>query len=245
MMPFGYRMESGRVVPHPAEAEAVREIFRRYLDGTPYNTLVDILRERGPAYSGDKPWNKNMVARILGNAKYTGGQGFPPLISEAEFDRAKEQRTARMSPPKKTPAQKELRRLCGGNPPRYVEEQVLGTLNRITENPELLRAPEVPNEETAQACILRRELSEALKKPPVDEAWARQLAMELAAESLNAIGPEAYEAERLRRLFSCLRPRRELDANLLRASVRKITIRKRTASILLKNGQYVEGGSST
>lgn len=35
------------------------------------------LRDADPAYDGDKPWNKKMVARILENAKYTG-PGPPP-----------------------------------------------------------------------------------------------------------------------------------------------------------------------
>ena len=32
-LPFGYRMERGEVTEHPIEAEAVREIFQRYLAG--------------------------------------------------------------------------------------------------------------------------------------------------------------------------------------------------------------------
>ena len=64
--PFGYRMELGETVLHPAEAEAVRWIYDSYLAGASYNALVDKLRERGIPYDGDKPWNKNMAARILG-----------------------------------------------------------------------------------------------------------------------------------------------------------------------------------
>ena len=63
--PFGYKMEFGEIVLHPAEAETVRWIYDHYLAGASYNALVDKLRERGISYDGDKPWNKNMVARIL------------------------------------------------------------------------------------------------------------------------------------------------------------------------------------
>ena len=35
--PFGYRMELGETVLHPAEAEAVRWIYDSYLAGASYN----------------------------------------------------------------------------------------------------------------------------------------------------------------------------------------------------------------
>ena len=45
--PFGYRMELGESVLHPAEAETVRWIYDSYLAGASYNALVDKLQERG------------------------------------------------------------------------------------------------------------------------------------------------------------------------------------------------------
>ena len=80
--PFGYKMEFGEIVLHPAEAETVRWIYDHYLAGASYNALVDKLRERGIPYDGDKPWNKNMAARILADRRYTGEGGFPSIIPE-------------------------------------------------------------------------------------------------------------------------------------------------------------------
>ena len=77
--PFGYKMEFGEIVLHPAEAETVRWIYDHYLAGASYNALVDKLRERGIPYDGDKPWNKNMAARILADRRYTGEGGFPSI----------------------------------------------------------------------------------------------------------------------------------------------------------------------
>ncbi|MEY8388905.1 recombinase family protein [Oscillospiraceae bacterium 38-13] len=91
-LPFGYRMERGEITKHPVEAEAVRKIFQRYLAGASYAALVERLRDAGPAYDGDKPWNKNMVARILENAKYTGDTGFPAVISREAFQKVQAQR---------------------------------------------------------------------------------------------------------------------------------------------------------
>ena len=69
--PFGYKMELGEIVLHPAEAATVRWLYDSYLAGASYNALVDKLRERGISYDGDKPWNKNMAARILADRRYT------------------------------------------------------------------------------------------------------------------------------------------------------------------------------
>lgn len=240
-LPFGYRMERGEITEHTVEAEAVREIFRRYLAGASYAALVERLRDAGPAYDGDKPWNKNMVARILENAKYAGDAGFPAVISREAFQKVQTQRKERSTPPAKTPAQKELRRLCGGNPPKYVEGQVLGILNRLTADPGLISAS-VPEEEPDHIQALRRKLAELLKEAPVDEDVARRTALDLAAEQLDAIGPEEYETERLRRVFGKSAPLESLDADLLRGSVQRITIRKHRAVVRLKNGQTIEGG---
>ena len=139
--PFGYKMEFGEVVLHPAEAETVRWIYDSYLAGASYNALVDKLRERGVPYDGDKPWNKNMAARILADRRYTGEDGFPQIIPEGQFHMAQVRRQERTTPCKKTPAQKELRKLCGGSPPAWVERQVLGLLNRLIRHPELITCP--------------------------------------------------------------------------------------------------------
>lgn len=239
-LPFGYRMERGTVVEHPMEAEAVRDIFRRYLAGTSYAALTEQLRDTGPAYDGDKPWNKNMVARILENSKYTGASGFPAVIPQEAFQKAQVQRKERAAPSTKTPVQKELRRLCGGNPPKYVEGQVLGVLNRLTVNPGLISAPEPAEEESPHIQALQRKLTELLKETPADEAAARRTALDLAAVRLDAIGPEEYETELLRRIFEKAAPLQELDEDLLRGSVRRITVQKRRAIVQLKNGQTVE-----
>lgn len=241
-LPFGYRMEQGEIKEHPVEAEAVRRIFRRYLAGASYAALVEHLRDTGPAYDGDKPWNKNMVARILENGKYTGGSGLPAVIPPEVYQKTLTQRKERAAPPTKTPAQKELRRLCCGNPPQYVEGQVLGVLNRLAANTSLIRTLDPPEDEPVQIRVLHRKLTDLLKEAPVDEAAARRTALDLAAQRLDAIGPEEYETARLRRVFEKAAPMESLDAELLRNSVRAITIQKRRAIVELKNGQIIEGG---
>ena len=183
-----------------------------------------------------------MVARILEDARYIGENGFPALISPEDFQKAQDRRKVKAVPSSKTPAQKELRRLCGGNPPRYIEAQVLGVLNRLAAAPETIQLPDVPQDDSAKTKELRQKLTELLEEVPANEDAARKAAMDLAAEHLNAIGPEEYETERLRQLFDGQSTLKVLDADLLRASVRRVSIRNRRAVVELKNGQIIEGG---
>ena len=243
--PFGYKMEFGEIVLHPAEAETVRWIYDSYLAGASYNALVDKLQERGIPYDGDKPWNKNMAARILADRRYTGEGGFPSIIPEGQFHMVQARRQERTTPCQKSPAQKELRKLCGGSPPAWVERQVLGLLNRLIQRPELIACPVPEAKPLSEVDKLRRELDELLHCPPVDETRARRLAFRLAALQLNAIGPEEYETLRLRRLFQNSRPMMELEQELLHESVRRITVSNGTVTILLKNNQTLEGGNYT
>ena len=241
--PFGYRMEFGKVVLHPAEAETVRWIYDSYLAGASYNALVDKLRERGISYDGDKPWNKNMAARILADRRYTGEGGFPSIIPEGQFGMVQARRQEKVSPRKKTPAQKELRKLCGGSPPAWVERQVLGLLNRLIQHTELITCPVIEGEPMPEAKRLCRELDGLLHRPPVDEAQAKNLAFRLAALQLNAIGPEEYETLRLQRLFQGRAPMEELEQELLHESVRHIAVSNGAVTVLLKNNQTLEGGN--
>ena len=243
--PFGYRMELGETVLHPAEAEAVRWIYDSYLAGASYNALVDKLRERGIPYDGDKPWNKNMAARILADCRYTGEGGFPSIIPKGQFQMVQARRQERTTPCQKSPAQKELRKLCGGSPPAWVERQVLGLLNRLIQRPELIACPVPEAKPLSEVDKLRRELDELLHCPPVDETRARRLAFRLAALQLDAIGPEEYETLRLRRLFQGRTPMAELEQELLHESVRGITVSNGTVTVLLKNNQTLEGGKCT
>ena len=105
--PFGYKMEFGESMLHPAEAETVRWIYDSYLAGTSYNALVDKLRERGIPYDGDKSWNKNMAARILADRRYTGEGGFPSIIPEGQFHMVQARRQERTTPCQMTAAMTE------------------------------------------------------------------------------------------------------------------------------------------
>ena len=155
--PFGYRMELGETVLHPAEAETVRWIYDSYLAGASYNALVDKLRERGIPYDGDKPWNKNMAARILADRRYTSEDGFPQIIPEGQFHMVQVRQRERTTPCKKTL----LRRNCGSCVAAAASlGGTAGTwlLNRLIQHPERITCPVSEDESPPEVMKLRREL---------------------------------------------------------------------------------------
>jgi Recombinase. len=85
-IPFGYQLSGGTLTVHKLEAELVQTIFKRYLAGESYSKIAVFMDTSGVPYStGASHWNKNMIGRILQNHKYTGGDGYPPLIVEDDF----------------------------------------------------------------------------------------------------------------------------------------------------------------
>ena len=130
--PFGYKMELGEIVPQPQEAETVRSIYLQYLAGASFKQLAEQLQTEDVPYDVDKPWNKNMVARILEDDRYIGEKYFPALIPTEQFHAAQERRKEMRPEYKQTPAQKELRRLCGGIVPDSVPQSGVDTARRET-----------------------------------------------------------------------------------------------------------------
>lgn len=239
--PFGYKMEFGEMVPHLQEADTVRNIYLKYLGGTSFKALAEELQKQAVPYDTDKPWNKNMVARILEDRRYTGTGRFPALIPQEQFTAVRERRAQMRPEYKQTPAQKELRRLCGGVPPAYVEQKVLCLLNRLIQDPQQIRHKSQETEQVMQSLQQQRqELDELLHMPPVDEEAIRPKVLAYADAMLDAIGPEEYETERLRCLFQNCQPMDELDAELLRQTVRIITYNSKTVTVLLKNNQEMK-----
>ena len=238
--PFGYKMEFGEIVLQPQEAETVRSIYRKYLAGASFNQLTEWLQTEGVSYDGDKPWNKNMVARILEDDRYIGRKNFPALI-EAEQFRAAQERRKEMHPEcKQTPAQKEPRRLCGGTVPDSVARKVLKILNQVVEDPQLIKIESSGVPTTEDIRQRRLELDKLLYTPPVDEEIARQKAMELAVLTLVHVEMEEYETHRLRSIFGKQTKLRDLDANLLKQGVRKIECCGDNVRVVLKNNQVLE-----
>ena len=142
--PFGYKMSRGEIVIQEAEAKLVQEIFHRYIAGESLNELTEALRQQDIPYDEGRLWNKNMIARILADTRYTGEKEYPKLIDEEQLIAANEKRSNKPQLPKKTEAQKVLRKLCGTPPSERVEQSVTDLLNGLANCPERIRHQRSP-----------------------------------------------------------------------------------------------------
>ncbi|MCL8209216.1 MAG: recombinase family protein [Actinomycetia bacterium] len=72
--PYGYRVEAGRLVPEPGEAEVVRTIFRWYVEeGAGSRTIAKRLNARGvPSPGGLALWDATAVRQLLRRPAYVG-----------------------------------------------------------------------------------------------------------------------------------------------------------------------------
>ena len=236
-LPFGYQMRMGEIVRNEPEEKAVQDIFLQYTLGASLREIAEQMSKTDPTYDEGKSWNKNMIARILENSKYTGVDSYPKLVDIKLFEAAAEKRPTKQRLPERTPAQKALKRVCSKLPTPEIEKEVMYLLGRLTEKPERITQPTetpAPTHTNTQA-----ELDEVLNTQPLDEDAARSLICKLAREQYDAIGNEEYETERLRRLFAAFECTAELNAELLQSAVSAVLVTRQTVRLQLKNGQII------
>lgn len=71
--PLGYDVVNKQLVVNKEEAEAVRFIFRRYLEGAGASTIAKELERMGiKTKKGNSTWHSSTVMGIIKNEKYTG-----------------------------------------------------------------------------------------------------------------------------------------------------------------------------
>ena len=141
-LPFGYQMRMGEIIRNEPEAKAVQDIFLQYTLGASLKEIAEQMSKTGLTYDEGKSWNKNMVARILENAKYTGADNYPKLVDIKLFEAAAEKRQTKQRLPERTPAQKALKRVCSKPSTPEIEQQVMHLLSRLAEQPERITQPE-------------------------------------------------------------------------------------------------------
>ena len=141
-LPFGYQMRMGEIIRNESEAKAVQDIFLQYTLGASLKEIAEQMRKTGPVYDEGKSWNKNMIARILENTKYTGADSYPRLVDIKLFEAAVEKRQTKQRLPERTPAQKALKRVCSKPSTPEIEQQVMHLLSRLAEQPERITQPE-------------------------------------------------------------------------------------------------------
>ena len=214
----------------------IENVLRGSPDSMDDRVKAIIQREAG-LYDEGKSWNKNMIARILENPKYTGADNYPKLVDIKLFEAAAEKRQTKQRLPERTPAQKALKRVCSKPPTPEIEQQVTHLLGKLAEQPERIMQPEQTSKPTHTNT--QAELDDILNTQPLDEDAARSLICKLAQEQYDAIGNEEYETERLRRLFTAFECTAELNAELLQSTVSAVLVAHQTVRLQLKNGQII------
>ncbi len=117
---------------------------------------------------------------------------------------------------------------------------MLSILNSLAAAPEQIK-PQPQTVNRGELAEMERRFSAALTTSPVDEDGAKEIALRLAGMQYNAIGSSEYESQRLRHLFTSAAPMAEIDAELLKSAVSQVYVKKGQVSLLLKNGQIIEG----
>lgn len=241
--PFGYKMEQGRVVINTVEEHWILHLYQKYSLGETIRELTAMMNGTGVRYDIDKPWNKNMVARILGDARYIGEQGWPQIIKPELFSIVTEKKSKRAPSVQKTETQTILRRKCDKRITPHIEHEVLYLLNSLASDPERIIAPGQKENQTTKVALLKEVLEELLEQLPVDEDKSKRKAQEVAAAMYEAIDPGEYESCRLRSIFRKERPRDTLDARLIGQTISAVLVDSNgRVRIKMKNRQVIERG---
>lgn len=265
-LPFGYEMRMGKMCVKEQESALVKQIFQRYSEGDSYNQIVGILSNQPIPYrKNDQPWNKNMVARILQDERYTGTKEFPLVIDLGLFQEVQRKRSLIARESKNSKESRQLRGLvvcvccngqmvknsrdnwscpvCGDHSVKLKDQTLLEVIQNllftITQEKVCIMESSRPHREYRD---LEVQLEQLLSKPGQDEARAKELAMALAEAQLADIDSKQYETLRI---WSLLKKQGEqpMEADQIRMIVETVYLHPDgSLSLKLKNGQIIEGG---
>ena len=83
---YGYQIRHGDLIIQEEERLTVQNVFTTYLDGLSYQALADRINADNIPFSHESPlWNKHKIKRMLENPRYTGENGYPPIIGQGTF----------------------------------------------------------------------------------------------------------------------------------------------------------------
>ena len=232
-------MRMGEIVRNEPEAKAVQDIFLQYTLGASLKEIAEQMSKTGPAYDEGKSWNKNMVARILENTKYTGADSYPRLVDIKLFEAAAEKRQTKQRLPEADSRAESTQ--AGLFQTAYAGNRAAGHAPARQAG----RAARAHHAARKTVCTdiysnTQTELDEILNTQPLDEDAARSLICKLAQEQYDAIGNEEYETERLRRLFAAFECTAELNAELLQSTVSAVLVTRQTVRLQLKTDKSLE-----
>lgn len=86
---YGYNISKGSVTINPAEAEVIREIFQRYIDGESITAIANDLNKRGIPGALGGEWCVKSIRRIVTNEKYMGDALLQKTFISNHLDKVK------------------------------------------------------------------------------------------------------------------------------------------------------------
>ena len=240
-LPFGYAMEDGDVKAALDESDCVMWIYLTYDAGASLQEIASELNERASVhYYPAKPWNKNMIDRILQDQRYSHDVLYPEIVPEALYRAVQRRRAERRGVLRQTEAQKMIRILGGGKAEETMEANILAAMNHLIRNPEAIQTPASAPLDQSRYFRAQRELEAVMNQQPIDEDRAAELIRDRAEAAYDMIGDAEYETERLRRFFRQAEPAEVLSAELLRKIVVCISVEIKRVTLTLKNNQTIE-----
>ena len=242
-LPFGYRMEQGRVVVHAEEGKWVKKLYEQYLQGASVRELLASMQQTGVTYGEGMPWNLNRISRLLSDGRYVGKGSYPTIITQEVFETVTQKKEKKAPAVQVTQAYKVLRQKCGKKITVHIQQEVLYLLNTLAGCPDRIKKPQVPISKNQRLLLLQSELEEIMQELPVDEGRATMKLIEIAQVMYENIDPREYETRRLRRIFGKEECNPELDADLIAATVEEILVDGNDrVRLRLKNDQILERG---
>ena len=242
-LPFGYMMEYGRIRENPKEGLWVQFIFTQYLSGSSLKEIAEYMSMQGVPYDTDKPWNKNMIARILEDQRYCGSKDYASIIELEVYEQVAERKGSKRPSMQKTDAQKVLRRKCGFPITAYIEQEVTYMINQLICNPDRVKVMERIIVSESRLENLKTELDDLLAELPVDEVRAKEKIMDIAVTMYEAVDPRIYESYRISEMLKKAKPSGNLDSSILDGIVSEVSVdTDGNVVIRLKNDQMIQRG---
>ena len=84
-IPYGYRRGKDGLVPEPAEAEVIRQIFDLVLSGCGSDTTAHLLNQKRIPSPRGQEWNAGTIRRILHNPVYIGDMLYQKTYTDEAF----------------------------------------------------------------------------------------------------------------------------------------------------------------
>lgn len=84
--PFGYAVIDGQIVVDDTERCVIEKIYSDYLELSSAEHIATALNSAGVPYKKGRRWNKNVIYRILDDARYLGKDGYPQILIQEKWE---------------------------------------------------------------------------------------------------------------------------------------------------------------